>query len=326
MSTTVNSDNTRTLRILLGVIGALAAVIAIWWIGARDRPVDVRQSATSRTAAQSSERTIADIWVREPSQPQVVTQPSQPLPQDAPVDAAGIRDALRDVRVDEDGNVIVDHRALAALQEGFASLGQLDASQLASVQEIIRSGLPPPAGDQAATIVGNYYQYQLAARTMNDSATGSDLDASQTQLDRLVALRHSYFGAETAEKLFGDEQAYSRFMLASMRIESDASLSPPEKQQRQSELVETLPERLVREAPSGPAETTPDSTPSTDRGDWASRYAEFERQKQAILQAGLTEEEKNTQVDRLLHEHFASDEIESALRYESDKDPERANR
>jgi lipase chaperone LimK len=318
----VSSDNTRTVRILLVIISALAAVIAIWWIGARDTAVKVGQSPPMRATPHSSERTVGDLWIREPSQPEVVTRPSEPLTHDTPVDTAAIRNALRDVRVDEEGNLIVDHRALAALQEGFASLGQLDSSQLVSVQEIIRSGLPPPAGDQAATIVSNYYQYQLAARTLNDSATGNDLGASQAQLDRLIALRHSYFGAETAEKLFGDEQAYSRFMLASMRIESDGSLSPAEKAQRQSELIKALPERLVRETPSGLAETTPDSTPSLDSGDWASRYAEFERQKQAILDAGLTEEEKDTQVDRLLHEHFAAEEIESALRYESEKQPE----
>lgn len=302
---------------LLGV-GVLGAAFAIWLVTMQDdaRRSDARARSEARSVA-TSERTIADAWTMSDSAREV--EIGEPRGADEPprVDAASVRTALRDVRLDEAGNVVVDHRALAALRDGFASIERLDAGQLADIQEIIRNGLPAPAGEQAATIVANYYQYQLAAQTMLGGAAGEDIAGSEAQLERLVELRRSYFGTETSERLFGDEHAYARFTLESMRLAADESLSPEERQRRQEALTQMLPARL--RAPDSAAAEPVAASAAEMKPDFAARYAEFERQKRAILAAGLVDDEKNVQLERLLREHFAADEIDAALRYDAER-------
>lgn len=315
-----------TTRLLLLGVGVFGAAFALWFVNDRDaaRRATFGAEREAQVVAETRERTVADAWTLRESEVRKSAAAARDNSESQRIDAASVRSALRDVRLDEAGNVIVDHRALTALRDGFASIDRLDPAQLAELQDIIRNGLPPPAGEQTATIVGNYYEYQLAAQTMLGGSAGESIGGSEAQLERLIALRQSYFGAETAEKLFGDEQAYARFTLESMRIASDDSLPPEEKQKRQEALAQTLPASLKGESAAPKSENAPQApggaaAPVERRSDFQLRYAEFERQKQAILAAGLVEEEKSAQLERLLHEHFAADEIDLALRYDAER-------
>ena len=290
---------------LLLIVVAAGAALVIWYVNAPDEP-----GVTPSESQRAQPRTVADAWRARSSEQQNETAFTTLRPAPA-IDERAVRDALQEVRIDDNGNVVLDHRVLTALRNGIASLGPMDADRIAELQQVIRDGLPPPAGEQAATLVGRYYEYQLAARSLPDAGRG-DLAQAEAQLDRLVELRKAYFGEDAAEKLFGDEQAYARFTLASMQITSDPTLSPEEKEQRQQALYQQLPEHL---RPVGaPSEPQPMELPAG----FAARYAAFEREKRAILAAGLTEEDKNAQIERLLHEYFAPDEIDLALRYDPD--------
>lgn len=291
------------------LVGIACAAFVIWRTNAPDDR-EVHRSSVSQTV---EPRTVANTWRSAPSEQRNETAFTV-FGSATTIDERAVREALREVRIDEHGNVVIDHMALSALRDGIASLGPMDADRIAELQQIVRDGLPPPAGEQAATLIGSYYEYQQAARTL-ESTGEADLAQAQTRLDRLVELRHAYFGTETAEKLFGEEQAYARFMLASMQLAADETLSPEEKQQRQQALSRELPERLrVAEVPSEPQATEL-------AADFPARYAAFEREKQAILSAGLAEEDKNAQIEQLLHDYFAPEEIDLALRYDPNAAP-----
>jgi len=306
----------RSIRTWLVGLGLLACGMAMLWWARGHRPPNEVPIAGQTRAVETPERTLADLWIVDQSRTPETAAPIDPRStEDAhAISEADVKHALREVRIDTAGDVIVDDRALSALLDGFAGVERLSDAEVAELQRIITAGLPSPAGEQAAKIVGDFYQYQVALRA-SGAAPAGDLNSAQAELERTIALRHAYFGEATAERLFGDEQAHARFTLASMRLEADASLSESDKAERRETLRAMLPQRLRED--SQQTVTPPSAMPSAEQFDWQQRYAEFQRQKQAILAAGLVESEKNEQIDRLLHEHFTTDEIDLALRYES---------
>ena len=194
----------RTLLVSAGLLGGAAG---LWHLTAQHK-TDPSRAPSQVVASGAPERTVGDVWLSPAVQfgSSGPTSANPGTPQG--FNSATLREALRDVRIDDAGNVVADHLTLRALQNAFGSV-ELDAGSLARVQEIIRRGLPPPAGDQVATIVGNFHNYQLAAASLSRREGGGDIESMRAQLERLTALRHSYFGYETAEKLFGEEQASS---------------------------------------------------------------------------------------------------------------------
>lgn len=215
--------------------------LLVWW-QKPERPTnqEVRQNAPPIAA-----RTVGDAWQwNNASAPSAATpKATKQASGSSTFDVAGIHAALRNVALSESDDVVVDAKTLDALR--LLKI-DLDVAQIEELQGIIRSGLPGKAGEQAATIVGDYLRYRSVAKDLEavEMPTG-DLQAATTHHERLVALRQQYLGYETAEKLFGNEQAYARFMIDAMRIQASPGLSDEQKSQMISELREKLPPDLL---------------------------------------------------------------------------------
>jgi len=283
-------------------IAATCAIAAIGWVALIQRnPVP----SAAEQHARSGSRTIADVW-RVPESRSV--EQSAANSEHGVIDPATAHEALRDVRLDERGNLVLDHVALEALRTGFSSIEHLDDADLTKLRQMIREGLPPPAGEQAAKLVSEYYRYQVAARAMSANAVGGDLESVEAQFRQLIALRESHFGADAAQALFGDEQAYTRFTIETMKLESDLSLSDEMKDKKHAELLAMLPTRLQ------PGSAKQQASDSSAEAEWHARMAAFQREREAIVAAGLPEQQTNEQLHQLLHDHFDAEEIEKALR------------
>lgn len=291
-------------RTALWTGAAACAIAALAWLalGQRDQ-----SSADQQPRTANAERTIGDVW-RMPAADSSV--PHTRIERSA-LDEASLRHALRDVRVDARGKLVLDHSVLEALRRSFASTDVVDDTQLAALRGIIRDAVRGPTGEQAAKLVSDYYIYQAAARAMSADAMGGDLESVEAQFNRLLALREAHFGPQAAQGLFGDEQAYTRYTIESMKIEMDASLSDEAKDRKQAALLATLPPRLQPQQPSLDSQraSTPDDA-------WRARMVAFQREKEAILGAGLSEDDEDTQLHQLLHEHFTEEELARVLRYD----------
>lgn len=292
-------------RAIKWVIAAVSVgVVIAFAIG-----LSARREQTQRAQAPATKEhtTIAQAWTIEAG----ATSPEadESTPAGATFSPEAVRQALAEVRIDENRNVIVDSRTLAALRDGLSSLGSANETELAKLQASVREGLPAPAGEQTATIIGNYYHYQHALRAMPPSQ--EQLEAATADLDRMIELRHAYFGPEMAERLFGEEQAYARVMIENLQLESDASLSEADKDRRRAKPQQALPATM-----RAPADVEIEPARRNESSDWPQRYAEYSRQKQAILDSGLPDEEQRAQLERLLREHFVEEEIEMALHYD----------
>jgi len=224
---------------------------------------------------------------------------------DRQFDLKFIYQSLEAVRLDDEGDILLDAQALASLDQ-VLKMGNLKLSQeeLTSLQEIIRTGLPGSAGEQTATLVENYYQYLGAEQEFNtlyESNLNSQSEAenshqqlakAEIQFDELLALRQVYLGDNAAGKLFSVADANARYMFDSQKLALDLGLSESQRKQKQAEIIEQ-------------------HTASTiGISNWQERYVEFLQSKKRIVTASLSDEEKQQQISNLLTQSFSSAELE----------------
>ena len=205
-----------------------------------------------------------------------------------------IYNALQAVKLDEDGDVVIDHQTLLALNETLAYSGlRLDREDLAELQDLIKLGLPGKSGEQTAEIVGNYYQYLDAERELNTlySADGPSTNA-EVQYEEILALRELYLGKDVSDGLFAMSNANARYMFESFRIESDSSLTDEEKRERQLENVKHHAEQ------------------TTEVFNWNVRYADFLAAKKKLQGTALIDDVKNSHLTELMQQHFTQEELE----------------
>ena len=206
--------------------------------------------------------------------------------------------ALHDVKLDSNGDIILDDDALNALNKAldFNEI-KLDGEAIEKLKDLIRKGLPGEAGEQTAQIVSDYYQYLGAKNEFNalyetNDASGQDIESYETQYNELQALRELYLGAEVAGQLFATTNANSRYMFDSKKLEANDSLSDEEKKQLQAKITERHAEE------------------TTKINNWNERYQRFLDDKQYIINSSIGEAEKHVQIRSLMHEHFSDEELE----------------
>jgi len=353
----------KTGRRIAGGVAALALVAAGAWLLWPQSRQAVTPTAflpppeeSSALVGRDGARTIAEVW-RWPDTTEPATADTPAEPETArPFDEDAVAQALGNVVLDADGRIVLDRQALAALETAFNRLrGALDADDLAALQDIIRRRLPGIAGEETATIVGNYYLYRQALENFEKDqpspAAGTDPDAEQARLQRLAALREEHFGPVVAAKFFAEEQAFSRYLLERHRLQADSSLSEQERSDRQAQLQQELEDGLlyldeptspqaerlsaqlrrlreqgaseeylhyVRSRGLGLATAAKLARSDAERQDWALRHARFEQEQRYILEAGLTEAERKAQLEALLERSFSPEELEAVRAYDRD--------
>lgn len=288
--------------IIAGVLAFVVAIGVMTFLSySSKQPVQDPSSVTAETNANDGITTVSDKWewqgFSDEQRKPPVAKPKAPIDSDERVSAelhvGEIYEALQEVKLDEFENVVIDHDALTSLYEAM-SYGKLyfDEETLADLDEVIKIGLPGKAGEQVAEVVINFYHY-LEAQKNFDQEYGElqSINEYQNKYKELVALRESYLGPEVASKLFVQEDANAMYMLESFEVEESTDLTAEEKQQKTKALADKY------------------FTTKPDIVNWDSRYATFTRDKQAILNAGLTQEEQEAQVNALMQQHFNASEL-----------------
>jgi lipase chaperone LimK len=176
-----------------------------------------------------------------------------------PYDAVAVYRVLQGIRLDENGRVVPDQAAMQALEKGYSELGpNLSPQDMSELQELIRVGLPGPAGEEAAQILENYYRFRAAEVEFNgqmenrlrmaqagSNAQMADQLPTGDRYEELVELRRNYLGKEVADSLFAVEDAQARHMFEAIDIQQNANLTAAEKQAQQAALQARLNDRLL---------------------------------------------------------------------------------
>lgn len=270
-----------------------------------------------------------------------------PTSGEVPSNVVAIYRILQSIKLDDNGRVVPDQTMKQALEEGFDDLGpNLSTEAMSELQKSIRTGLAGQAGEEAAQILENYYRFRLTEMEFE----GQPVNQSPADhYEKLVQLRRSYLGAETAEKLFEVEDTNGRHMLAAIAIQTNANLTDEEKQAQQAVMQEKLNDRLLALGLAEPEEVAEEKVQrlreqgasnadiyatrkallsaesardlaAADREEaaWQSRFNGFWQARRYVMQAGLDEAERERQIDQLLEQYFSAEERERARFTSSD--------
>lgn len=260
--------------------------------------VDIQDTKVSKAIELSNESTIANAWQWQLNTAHVSEDQKTEIASLLPFTQESVYKALHAVKLDDNGNIILDDDALnalnAALDDEDASL---DNDDLETLKALIEEGLPGSAGEQLAQIVADYYQYLGARNEFNslyasDQSEGQNIEHYEAQYKELSALREVYLGSEVASKLFSTFNANSQYMFDSMKLDANTKLSKEEKKHKQAQIIERH------------AEAT------TSVNNWNERYQAFLADKQYIVNSSIANNEKRVQIKALLHERFSDEELE----------------
>jgi lipase chaperone LimK len=322
------------------MVGAATAAIAVgalfWPHGEEDGSSQTTPQGAS-TAAPLATGTAATSISAHP------THGSNPFDQ-----------AARLLELGVSGDLSIDTHTRGALDVLLASLGSPPAPvELQVLEDALRRAMPGEAATQAMALVRRYVNYTSAAAA--DSATQqapSTPDELKALLDKTIALRRKHFDADTAQALFGAEEAQTRHALAVQAIEADPQLSQADKAARIKTLRDQLPPQVAsHEAPTSLAMSEMDAKVDTlrqqgapaaqieqvrqryigaeaarslgemeaERARWESRYQAFLQQKKALRATGAAD--MNAQLEALLRQHYSDEELLAARAYDRAQHP-----
>jgi lipase chaperone LimK len=267
----------------------------------------------------------------------------KPQQKDAlPYDAVEVYKVLQGLPLDDDGRLVPDQTVLKALEKGYRDLGSdLSPDAMAGLQDVIRKGLPGPAGEEAARMLENYYRYRSAEAEFNGQLVNQLPAASH--YEELMQLRRNYLGQDVADQLYAVEHAQARHMLAAIAIEKDTSLTDEQKQAQHKALREKLNTRLIAQGQLDPEEVAAEKVnqlreqgasnaeiystrqailgaegarelAATDREEakWQSRFNGYWQARRYVMQAGYDDAERQRQIEQLLNQYFSPDERDRA--------------
>jgi hypothetical protein len=256
----------------------------------------------------TSGRKVADIWQKEAlGQTQEINDGQIKLfdrSLDSVIDPDYLYAVLQDVELDQNGDVVLNHKALQALELTVnRSRLKLNAVELAELQELIQIGLPGKAGVQTARIVGDYYNYLGAKEEMGElqlSLVKPSFETWRDEYQQLVELREMYMGADVSLSLFNQLDANAEYMFEVMALDRVETYSEEEKKVLHEKASDALIARLV------------------DIEDWQERYQSYKQERQAV-ELTLGQEIGNKDKDRLLAKHFSILEIEKFIENNIDR-------
>ena len=207
----------------------------------------------------NSTTTVADKWKWRKEDLAERAKAEDKVENPRPFTEKSVHDALQEVRVDEDGNVILNNAAMVSLDEALERIyNQIDAEDMLELQELIRDGLPGKTGEQTAELVGNYHQF-LQAKEQFDQMHSSipvgpqtvqSIESDQVLYSQLQSLRELHLGKDVADNLFHDSDVNAEYMFESIKLSLQTGLSAEEVALRRSEIENRRREQLG-EPPEG---------------------------------------------------------------------------
>ncbi|MBQ0729272.1 MAG: hypothetical protein KBT75_01155 [Oleispira antarctica] len=306
-------------RLTLSVLLALITSVCVVYFNDADKDARLLLDTHSNrenipvTVINNNEKTIATAWQwKESNSSDLDDHPNvrEKISSSAFSEEA-VYNALHRVRLDSQDNVILDHEALIALNATLDDNRlQLNDLALDNLQMIIRQGLPGSAGDEVAKIIANYYQYLGATKEFNaiyetDSPPPQSIENTTEEHEEnyreLVSLRELYLGSSVASKLFSTSDANANYMFDMLKIDNATALSDKEKQKKRAEIIARHAEQTI------------------NVNNWNQRSTAFSAAKQNILTASISDQEKQTQLTELMHQHFNNEELANVRHLQLDQ-------
>lgn len=173
-----------------------------------------------------------------------------------PAHATSVEPALEGLRgtrpsggleVDGAGHFVPTKDALLFFQYFLSASNEATPEELVEhMRAAIGARLAPPADAEAAAFLARYMMYLAAGDEEFREPGLADAAALERRVQWVRELRREHFGAELAERLFGEEESVQRVELERRRIAQDSSLDPEEARRQLLALESEYPESIQR--------------------------------------------------------------------------------
>lgn len=251
------SNSTKLILFVLALI-ALLAILIIFLLkpGAsksdatanmNSKQESIQEQSDDLASSTKDSKSISDEWVwPEGEQAKTLTAADMRELQfgDKPYSLYSVYAALESVRIDENGDLILDNNTMLALNEALERYyNQIDAQSLREIEQLIKDALPGKLGEQTAQLVRDYHGFlgaQAEFNQIHQYQSGpqnlSELQRDRSLYNELQSLREAHLGTDTAQRLFSEVNAGAQFMFDMMSLDMDTSLSEEQRAQRRAQI------------------------------------------------------------------------------------------
>lgn len=206
---------------------------------------------------------------------------------------------VAEVRLDADGNVVLDDRTLRYLRSSLNQITtDLTAADKAYLHRVLSQGIGGAEGEKAADIVISFYDYLAVKKSLlTDAMAINNLLANPIELNninsRIEALQYSFFDADVVEQLFYKQNMDTRFSYELHALQQDPSMSNTEKRAALDDLKQKYHQ----------------SEPPISQ--WAYKKRLFEEEKAILLQQASMEQSEDitNELQAALVRHFSEREL-----------------
>lgn len=251
------------------------------------------------------------------------------------------------LRVDDRGDLIVDGEIQQLIEFYLSAVGEepLDLL-LARIQLELTQQLEQPALSQAMQLLKRYIDYKIAlAETIlepvSELSGGEPHTNIQMRKQTIEATRRDYFTEVEYDQFFSDEARYDQFMLDHLAVTKDTSLSVEQRHLKLVAIEQQLPEHIqktrqkvtqyanlyedanslrvsgasieqiyaLREQELGSDAALALAELDEQRLHWKQRLDNYVIQRNRLLVAGLSDEDKDRAVENLIENNFSGTEI-----------------
>ena len=292
------SSNPKQYKYSLLVIFTLITVTTVSFSLNHDG-ASAAHTATDRIPETAMEPVVADFWqktqatrpedtIREgvsAASPRLAAEGETRIPA---LDYASLEEQLLKIKVDENGDVILDRDANNRIATGFHKVPlPLSPELITDLQRTITRSLPSPLGEQVAEIIAGYHDYLVAIKSEQELfGSPQNIGDHKRRLEQKMVLQTLILGESNSRKLFAQENADQMYMLEGMEVATNRDLSPKQRKHMLAELEQQR--RQMKPAINN----------------WESRYEQFERNREAIEDAGLSKGDKTQQIQSLYRQSF----------------------
>ncbi|BFM18147.1 hypothetical protein R50073_43300 [Maricurvus nonylphenolicus] len=298
---------------------------------------------------------VPEIYFPEVNQNELVAEITGLQQSQEKISHADLSARLADIEMDGalladvDGNLILSPQIKDFFEFLFVAVGDVDAELIvAFIHYYADENLPVTAAKQVKQVLSDYLIYKERAQQYLQTETpptgATPVEAMAQAYQYLASLRREQLGSAVATAIFAEEEAYSDYTLARMKLMGSPSLTDEDKKQQLTILVNNLPPELAqierrKQERSNTAKTTMailqsgQSLPekrqqleriySAERVDiildqqrqeaaWQQRYEHYRRERQGLqTSAGLSDMDKQAAIIRLRGHYFATPQEQS---------------
>lgn len=251
-------------------------------------------------------------------------------------------------RIDENGNLVLDGDTRIRLDILVSALPKNATShELQAIEASAVAGLPKQAAQQALRVLNTYIRYLSAETELNAGLANGNASSPEEMFNKVIALRRQHLGAQVADALFAAQETHDRYGIQIAMMEMDQKLTAQDKLARIEALQRALPASAValnsdldasrsalameqgvatlrqqgasevqvlqlRERHVGAEAAKNIGEMEAQKMDWERKQQAFLREKNAIAQMSLTEQQKRERMEMVLSQLYSDEELPAA--------------